>query len=136
MAAPTGYSVPMAQGTGLGPVVQGYVPTSPASVDPNALPPVLPTAPSFPASTGTAATPKGSGIPPSVVNKNNADLFDEPDIFIPGPKSTTTEIKKDNDNNNNNNNDDDDNTENAGGAGDGTSDSYANLAARFSQLQK
>ena len=108
MAAPTGYSVPMAQGTGLGPVVQGYVPTSPASVDPNALPPVLPTAPSFPASTGTAATPKGSGIPPSVVNKNNADLFDEPDIFIPGPKSTTTEQTNNNSTNKNNDNDDHD----------------------------
>jgi hypothetical protein len=66
------------------------------------------------------------------MNQNNADLFDEPDIFIPGPKSTTTEQKKDN----HDSNDDDENAGGGGGAGDGLSDSYANLAARFSQLQK
>lgn len=133
MAAPTGYSVQVAQGTGLGPKAQGSTTNSetPTSVDPNALPPVIPTAPSFPASTGTAGTPKGSGIPPSVASSkqptNNADLFDEPDIFIPG--SSATEKKDDNDGD-----DDDDNNENA--AGGGGDDSYSNLAARFSQLQK
>ena len=142
MAAPTGYSVPVAQGTGLGCVVQGYLPNqTPNTMDPNALPPLVPSAPSFPASTGTADTPRGSGIPPSAANgmpnnnnndnnKNNTDFFDEPDIFIPGPTSSTAEQKKDN------NDDDDGNENNAGGGGDGMSDSYTNLAARFSQLQK
>jgi len=136
MVAPTGYSVQVAQGTGLGPKAQGPVMGSqtPTSVDPNALPPVIPTAPSFPASTGTAGSPKGSGIPPSVAtskqpgNNNNADLFDEPDIFIPG--SSATEKKDDNDD------DDDDNDNNENAAGGGGDDSYSNLAARFSQLQK
>jgi len=140
MAAPTGYSVQVAQGTGLGPNAQGPVPTgqTPTSFDPNALPPVVPTAPSFPASTGTVGTPKGSGTPPSfpVAPSNNKpaanDLFDEPDIFIPGPAPAPAAATSKNDVDD----EDDNNDENGGGGGGEMSDSYANLAARFSSLQK
>lgn len=144
MAAPTGYSVQVASGTGLGPGAQGQ-PTTMSSgattVDPNALPPAIPTAPSFPVTTGsTAATSKGSSSAGGEVapasKPANADLFEEPDIFIPGPANAqppaapATKKTEDDDDDNDNDN------ENDGQGGGGVSDSYANLAARFQQLQK
>ena len=66
----------------------------------------------------------------------NADLFEEPDIFIPGPANAqppaapATKKTEDDDDDNDNDN------ENDGQGGGGVSDSYANLAARFQQLQK
>jgi vacuolar protein sorting-associated protein IST1 len=134
MAAPVGYSVQVAQGTGLGPTNLHAAQTGDHHSN-SMIPPAIPTAPSFPASTAAGSSVAGTATVASRSSgtntmQNKDDMFDEPDIFVPGPSSATSETasKKDND-------DDEDGGTMPGNDGCGD-DSYANLAARFDQLKK
>jgi vacuolar protein sorting-associated protein IST1 len=135
MAAPVGYSVSVAQGTGLGPSVgirahTGHDGTKQLSVASDALPPAAPSAP--PSAFG------GASVAPSTIT-TGTNAFDEPDIFVPGPSRPLPPDETQRDDN-----DDDDSlpppapsTHGGQDASNGDmNDSYANLAARFNQLQK
>jgi vacuolar protein sorting-associated protein IST1 len=137
MAAPVGYSVPVGQGSGLGPTT-GTLPvytgtTQPAS---DALPPAAPTAP--PSTFGSTGTGSVVGAPKPPSGGSGGGAFDEPDIFVPGPNRPSNETRQ------HDNNDDDDSSlpppapyqGGGGGGGSDENDSYANLAARFNQLNK
>jgi hypothetical protein len=142
MAAPVGYSVNAAQGTGLGPVAHAY-PSSEADLKLNGgIPPpivtaanLIPMAPS-PSAMSSVTGPAGGAAAMD-------DDFAEPDIFIPGaptaPPSDKPAPKDD---------DDDDKDDDPGvppsapGGSSAAADSanlsasYANLAARFDLLKK
>lgn len=140
MAAPVGYSVPVAQGTGLGPVTAVYAETGDldAHDDETKLPP--------PAPTQTIAT--ASAYVPSSAPSGT----EEPDIFVPAAPlnppsespapsneiSTLGNESADGTETIDNGDDDEDNDNNNNNAPDasGHSSSYANLAARFESLQK
>lgn len=134
MAAPVGYSVAVASGTGLGgPNVHAHNSTSIVAND--AIPPEVPTAPpSISPLSGLGGGSSGGGR--TVGNKG---MFDEPDIFVPGPSQTTNESRQDDQADNDEN---DDHaippSSSMGGKSKGgdMNDSYANLAARFDQLKK
>ena len=148
MAAPVGYSVGVAQGTGLGPTPVLVNNSNPPLEQEVVVPPPVVT-------TATHVTPLpppgGTSTVSSVTAKQ--DDFTEPDIFIPGPPSappgsnsqkSTTQSDNANTNDTSNDNDDEENNASAGippaapGAGginSGTG-SYADLAARFDQLKK
>jgi len=142
MAAPVGYSVQVAQGTGLGTSVQVVSPTASALTreenDSNAV--------------SKLSGPNGSVPPPIVVAKPfvpnappplaEGDDFEEVDIFVPGAPSAppgSTAVSPSSANPDNNENNDDGNSApggtGGGGAG-GTNPSYEDLAARFNQLKK
>lgn len=141
MAAPVGYSVNVAQGTGLGPTVTipaftGDTVVTVAARD--AIPPAAPSAPpsSFPLSSiGGGSVAASTSSAPAAFG-GTSGMFDEPDIFVPGPSSTTQFSKQ------NEENDDDDESSlgapppSGGEAKGDLSDSYNNLAARFNQLKK
>lgn len=151
MAAPVGYSVPVAQGTGLGPKVIGdsnntitvvATPANPNNIS-EMLPPVLPTAPSFATTASTNTNiqrPPQQPLPPPAASKSNTnDYFDEPDIFVPGgkPPAVNGENPAPGDDHRDQDDDDSDSGNPTGNSGGGDlSDSYANLAARFEQLKK
>jgi vacuolar protein sorting-associated protein IST1 len=139
MAAPIGYSVAVAQGTGLGPTATITAYTGHATVSSDAIPPAVPTAPpsTIPSNIrGGGSVGASTSSAPAALG--NDDLFDEPDIFVPGPAvpppavNSTTQFSK--------GVDDDDNDSIGPAPGDDgkgdLSDSYSNLAARFSQLKK
>uniref|UniRef100_A0A7S4JDA8 IST1 homolog n=1 Tax=Odontella aurita TaxID=265563 RepID=A0A7S4JDA8_9STRA len=116
MAAPVGYSVQVAPGTQL--------------VPPNA-PPAEEVETGLPGAYSIPAAPSGKENLPSATAVPYAppppetDKFEEPDIYIPAaPGQKGSGVHKGNDCDD----DDDDNT--------GESSSYADLAARFSQLKK
>ena len=135
MAAPVGYSVQIAQGTGLGTSISGAPETVTGQT----------------ANSGVNSKQSEPGIPPPVVTakpyvpnqngmggENNAD-FEEVDIFVPGapsapPGSTTGP--------NTNNTDSKGGNDDGGGGGGPTASgtesatSYEDLAARFNQLKK
>lgn len=130
MAAPVGYSVQVASGTGLGDistlgevVSTGQVHTDKeAGFDKTAVSPAIP--------------PPVVSATPYVPTQPNQD-FEEVDIFVPPPAPTAPVVNggtrasaksKDND-------DDEEGSSPAGG-GDATGSSYADLAARFDQLKK
>lgn len=141
-APPTGASVYVGQGTGLGPV--GISPVDEASGD-DSLPPPVSSAPSFPNSTkNDPYNSKGfddsnGNLPPIVPStlsrgggstKPSSVYHEEPDIFVPGPsgadtvQSRLTQDEGDED-------EDRDNAPTTGGGG----GSYADLAARFDSLK-
>ena len=150
MAAPVGYSVAVAQGTGLGEVA-GLPPaeTGQANTDDEigfakqngGIPPPVVTAtatpfnPSNDSSSNNSNRGGGGGLASSgggnqsTMSELTKD-YEEVDIFIPpaAPASapSNTDEKKD---------DDDDNDNNNAAAGDGGS-SYSDLAARFDKLKK
>jgi hypothetical protein len=149
MAAPVGYSVPVAQGTGLGPKVIGdsnntiTVVATPANPDSEMLHPALPTAPRFStASTTTNIQRPPQPLPPpppaSTSSKSDTnDYFDEPDIFVPGGNPPTATNGGNPAYGRDHQDDDDADPGNPTGKNSGDlSDSYANLAARFEQLNK
>jgi hypothetical protein len=153
MAAPSGYSVPIAQGTGLGKDV--------------AIAPPPPRAPGKPADEWTELPKEPEVFVPSAnttIATNQDDDFAEPDIFIPaapGQKSTSSTGTKpasnppsappqapppaptskpdngDQKNNNDDNKDDDDSplAPNGGDNPSNQSSSYRDLAARFENLK-
>ena len=147
MAAPSGYSVPIGQGTGLG---------SDINVTPV---PVPPPAPGKPADEWTEP-PKAPGVFVPSANSTIAteqDDFAEPDIFIPAPgqksNAPTGGAKPPASNNmppsapssqpgtTNSRDDDDDNDNNQSSSSNGgdnpsnQSTSYRDLAARFDNLK-
>ena len=162
MAAPVGFSVQAAQGTGLGPDAH-QVMTGTENSDENATPPAAPAGfggPSGPVVSATAYTPqpKGSNNLPSTTPTtnvpglgeesatagNNNAAYDEVDIFVPHvptvPPSSSTANAKGKMGNNDDSNDKDDNQKppSTGGSAAGGSggSSYEDLAARFEQLGK
>lgn len=140
MAPPTGSSVYVGQGTGLGPV--GVSPSEEVPLEDASIPPAIPTAPSFPASTANKNdlyNQKGfnddDSLPPfapsnasrSTANtKPPSTYHEEPDIFVPGPSSAPGNSYDQDDD------DEDDDRDNAPSGGGG---SYADLAARFDSLK-
>ena len=154
MAAPVGFSVQAAQGTGLGPDAHQVV-TGTDNADENAIPPAAPAGfggPSGPVVSATAYTPQPKGdtnIPDSGeenATANNANsAYDEVDIFVPHvatvPPSGSPANAKGGKNDNDDDNDDKDDDQKppatggstAGGSG---GSSYEDLAARFEQLDK
>ena len=151
MAAPQGYSVVAAQGTGLGPDSHAMPPpqatpvgTIPDAKFPDVPPPVVSAQPSVPSASAQVYGPPASAPP-------KQDDFEEVDIFVPpaapgqtnntvsSPITMDPNLKPDADDTSNNNNTkgDDGNppgSSTSGGGGD--SGSYADLAARFNQLKK
>jgi Regulator of Vps4 activity in the MVB pathway len=149
MAPPTGYSIlPSATGTRLGPNTLAPPTTSTSVVssingssDPMMIPPPAPSTFSQQAMSknGEATSNK---VPPPSAGATTSTLFDEPDIFVPGPSApppSTINISKPEE-------DDDDDfrgdenseitSKDQTNGGDDFSDSYSNLAARFNQLKK
>lgn len=148
MAAPTGFSVPVAQGTGLGPSVSAMAGTEhdneSFAKSNGGIPPPVVTAevvtPVPPPSAMSSVTGGGGGGG----GASTADDFAEPDIYIPGPPSAPPGSggKPSSSSNNSNNQNDDDDDENGipppapGHGGGDSSSSYADLAARFDKLKK
>jgi len=146
MAAPVGYSVQVAPGTGLAgteAAVTGqmntdqevsYVPET-TKID-NSIPPIAPTG-------GTGGTNNNNGgtampfVPPPVApSSNNNNDFGEVDIFVPAiPTAPSGDGGV---NANTGDNDDDDNTKPSddGDGGKTGGSSYADLASRFEALNK
>jgi len=130
MVAPSGYSVPAGQGTGLGPAPQGPQSSAapkPASQPSGHIPPALKIYdPSPPPPVVVTAQPINPQPP-----KKKEDDFAEEDIYVPPAAPTAPPMNgehKDNDD------DDNDDSKAAGGAGSSTT-SYEDLAARFNNLK-
>ena len=128
MAAPVGYSIQVAQGTGLGEVVTGQLNADEAIGVPTKMD--IPVAPHFPSVAATVVVPAAAYFPP-LTPSTNTD-FEEVDIYIPaiptapaGSGTKKQDEKKD---------DDDDSSDLHGG--DDIHSSFANLAARFDSLKK
>jgi len=137
MAAPVGYSVQVAQGTGLGTAVavtgqegstdeewkENYntmlpPPPSPMTVD---VPSVVakPYDPNEPGS-GSGTTPTADARPAPPKNRNNDSDFEEVDIYVPGAPSAPPGKGGTPTNNNNNKQDGDDDGGSGGGGGGAT----------------
>lgn len=129
-APPTGYSIPVAQGTGLGPKE-----TTPATTgfSNDAIPPAIPTAPSFPMST-TSRTNLDVETPTVFVPGSSVE-DKEDDIYVPGASSKSLGEQPQHfpAANGHDERDDDNNT---GNGDDGLGESYDDLAARFNKLNK
>ena len=138
MAAPSGFSVVAAQGTGLGPESHTMPPqATPVGTVPDAnfpdLPPVVSAQPYVPPASAQVYGPPASAPP-------KQDDFEEVDIFVPpsapGQNTVASPITMDpNLKPNSGSNDNNDNQPGASSGGD-VSNSYADLAARFNQLKK
>ena len=136
MAAPVGYSVQVAPGTGLGEVVVGQLNTDeeiglPSKMDIPA-PFYAPSAPGSVVVPATAYVPAATYIPPQAPSANLD--FEEVDIFVPaiptapaGSGAKKQDEKKD---------DDDDDASGPAVGGSEMNTSFANLAARFESLKK
>ena len=140
MAAPVGYSVPAAQGTGLGPVAEPY--GGETAEDEAALkrnggvpPPVVTATAVTPMDAGASATSSitGAGATNAAATTADDDDFAEPDIFVPGPPTAPPGSGG-----KPAHNDDDDDPPIAPGDGGSSnlSASYSDLAARFDSLKR
>eukprot|EP00978_Attheya_sp_CCMP212_P002158 scaffold4463_cov51-Attheya_sp.AAC.1 len=125
MAAPVGYSVPIAVGTRLAPATTGE---ANADLEIRYIPPPTKSSASTPYIPATATATAAPYVPPPA--PTNTSTFDEPDIYIPGPPPSNPET-----NINTGNPKDDSKEDNDGTEGD-AGPSYDDLAARFNQLKK
>jgi hypothetical protein len=146
MAAPVGYSVVAAQGTGLGPDSHS-VPAEqleappPCTVDGNF--PDLPMVPAQPYVPPSAASKPSVYVPHSA---SKQDDFDEVDIFVPpgapsqpsisSPITMDVGITSEDKNDNDDKDDDEPPMAPSGPPSGSASTSYSDLAARFNQLKK
>jgi len=125
MAAPVGYSVPIAVGTRLAPATTGE---ANADFEIRYIPPPTKSSASTPYTPATATATASPYVPPSA--PTNASTFDEPDIYIPGPPPSNPQT------NINTGNPKDDSKEDNDGTKGNAGPSYDDLAARFNQLKK